>query len=135
MEYLTTERRQFIRACTGVAIATALPATAWPIMIKSEPSALSAESIYAILDRVTGTGSFTQTVVRADGVTVTYRFAWAVGMGLLYHKAQYRKRFASTIPDWVSLEHPYHAFVLAQRAVERNLPLPAVLPPHPRRIA
>jgi hypothetical protein len=134
LEYLTMERRQFIRACTGALLAATLPVTARLLLAESEPPALSADSIYEILDRMTGVGSFSQTVVRADGVSVTYSFPWAVGMGLLHYQAQYRKQFASGTPDWAGLEHPYHAFVLAKRAVELNLPLPAVLPQRPRRI-
>jgi hypothetical protein len=82
------------------------------------------DEIIKIISQVTATGSFSQTVTRTDGQLITYRFAWAVGMGSLHYKSQYRKHFAEEEPAWVLLEHPYHQFRLYKESVIANLPLP-----------
>ena len=87
------------------------------------PSYPDAE-IIKIISQDTATGSFTRTVTRTDGQLITYRFAWAVGMGSLHYKSQYRKHFAEEEPAWVLLEHPYHQFRLYKESVIANLPLP-----------
>ena len=81
------------------------------------------EEIIKIISKVTAPGNFSQTVIRTDGQSITYRFAWAVGMGLLHYKSQYRKHFAEEEPPWVLLEHPYHQLRLYKESVIANLPL------------
>ena len=90
------------------------------------------ERIIKIISQVTATGNFSQTVTRTDGQAITYRFAWAVGMGSLHYKAQYRKHFGEEEPSWALLEHPYHQFRLYKESVVADLPLPERCPNFPR---
>ena len=90
------------------------------------------EKIIGILNQVTGYGSFSQTKTRSDGQVMTYRFAWAVGMGSLHYRSRYREYFDEVEPSWALLEHPYHQCRLFREAVEADLPLPATCPIFPR---
>lgn len=122
-------RRKFlVIAATGSLIAMpvfptlAQPGTEQPR--QAAHPALPDNQIAEILSEATGSGSFSEVVTRADGRVVTYRFALATGMGSRHYAAQYEKHFQEELPDWVSLEHPYHQILLCQVAVDNNLPLP-----------
>ena len=122
-------RREFlVLAATGSLIAMpvfptlAQPGTEQPL--QAAHPALPDKQIAEILSEATGSGSFSQVVTRADGRVVTHRFTLATGMGSLHYAAQYEKHFQEELPDWVSLEHPYHQILLCQAAVKADLGLP-----------
>lgn len=126
-------RRDFlVLAGAGTLIAfPAAPAmarmTADPVPLPAIPS-FPAAQIAEIVSQVPGFGSFSQTATRSDGRIVTYHFAWAVGMGSLHYKSQYRSYFGKEEPAWALLEHPYHQFRLYKESVAADLPLPDCCP-------
>lgn len=122
-------RREFlVIAATGSLVAVpALVTLAQPAIepvAQADNPALPDNQIAEILSEATGTGSFSQVVTRADGRVVTHRFVLATGMGSLHYAAQYEQHFQEELPDWVSLEHPYHQTLLCQAAVKADLGLP-----------
>ena len=130
-------RREFlVIAATGSLVAVpALVTLAQPAIepvAQADNPALPDNQIAEILSEATGTGSFSQVVTRADGRVVTHRFALATGMGSLHYEAQYEQHFQEELPDWVSLEHPYHQILLCQAAVKADLCLPNRCPDLPR---
>lgn len=122
-------RREFlVLAATGSLVAVpALVTLAQPAIepvSQADNPMLPYDQIAEILSEATGTGSFSQVVTHADGRVVTHRFALATGMGSLHYAAQYEQHFQEELPDWVSLEHPYHQILLCQAAVKADLCLP-----------
>jgi len=126
-------RRDFL-IVLGAGTLIYIPAAPALALLPSDPGPTSLlesypdEQIIKIISQVTATGNFSQTVTRTDGQAITYRFAWAVGMGSLHYKAQYRKHFGEEEPSWALLEHPYHQFRLYKESVVANLPLPGRCP-------
>jgi hypothetical protein len=126
-------RRDFLIA-VGAGILIYIPAAPALALLPSDsgPTSLLGgypdEQIIKIISQVTTTGNFSQTVTRTDGQAITYRFAWAVGIGSLHYKGQYRKHFGEEEPSWALLEHPYHQFRLYKESVVANLPLPGRCP-------
>lgn len=126
-------RRDFLIAVWAGTL-TYIPVAPALALLPSDPGPTSLlgsypdEQIIKIISQATATGNFSQTVTRADGQAIAYRFAWAVGMGSLHYKAQYRKRFGEEEPSWALLEHPYHQVRLYKESVVANLPLPGRCP-------
>lgn len=88
----------------------------------------SSESIVAALCAQTGGGSFRQ-LIELEGVgTRNHRFSFATGMASSFWEWKYRAAFQRSIPEWVSLEHPYVRSQLIQIAIRENSILPNVQP-------
>ena len=130
-------RRDFI-VLVGSGSLIYIPAAAALAQLPAEPCPTSARpcfpdgEIIEILGDEPGYGSFSQTVTRADGREVTYRFSWATGMGSSHYRWRYHEHFGEDEPPWVELEHPYHQICLCKDSVAAGLPLPDRCPNFPR---